>query len=278
MKTIISASRRTDIPAFYLRWLSYHIERGSVSVRNPVFKQKHYTVSLQPEDVHSIVLWSKDFSTFLRSRLARDDRYRWYFNFSLVACPEWEQAVPPLAMRLHQVDEICRRWSAQAVNWRFDPIVFWDEGRRHNLDSFLPIADHMAQHGVGRCTVSFVTWYKKVNRRRQSQALCGHDPPLSQKLEIVAWMEAALRERDIQLASCCNDDLLAVEGVKQGQCVPGPLLEELAGERCTQARDGSQRPGCGCTKSADIGSYEMTCLHGCTYCYAKPHLFAGVKA
>ena len=272
MRTVISASRRTDVPAFYLRWLDYHLRRGFVDVRNPVVKNNTYRVSLLPESVHTLVLWSKNYGPFLASRLARDASYRWYFNFSLVDTPEWELAVPPLDERLEQVIELCRRWSPRHVNWRFDPIVFWDEGRRHNLERFEPLCDFMAGQGVTRCTFSFVTWYNKIRRRTREFPIQGFDPPLSQKLDILARLSAYARARGIVLESCSNDELLAAAGVVKGRCIHGDLLAALAGEPCTRAKDPSQRANCGCTKSADIGSYDMSCPHACMYCYAKPIL------
>ncbi|MHC1592009.1 MAG: DUF1848 family protein, partial [Candidatus Helarchaeales archaeon] len=58
MKTVISASRRTDIPAFYLDWFIERIHEGFVDVKNPFYPKQKSRVSLRKEDVHSIVLWS----------------------------------------------------------------------------------------------------------------------------------------------------------------------------------------------------------------------------
>ncbi len=280
MRTVISASRRSDIPAFYMRWLEYRAAKGFVDVSNPVMKYRKYRVSLLPQDVHSIVLWSKDFGPFLKSPLSKSESYNWYFNFSLVDCPEWELNVPPLPKRLEQVKEICQRWSQKHINWRFDPIVFWDDGKKSNVDSFWKICDFMADSGVTRCTFSFVTWYNKVKKRASVQQLNYWDPPYEQKIETLERMATCARDRNITLESCCDDSLLTVGGIIRGSCVNGALLTDLTGERSTFARDTSQRPGCGCTKSADIGSYSMSCPHSCIYCYAKPmipYMNFGVK-
>lgn len=270
MRIVISASRRTDIPGFYMRWLENRIRQGGVDVRNPVIPDRTYTVSLLPQDVHTIVLWSKNFGPFLDSCLSRDPRFRWYFNFSLVDCPQWERGVPLLQDRLQQVREIAHRWSPRHINWRFDPIVFWEEGRKNNLASFAPISDAMAEIEVTRCTLSFVTWYSKIKKREAARNLGFYDPPHSQKIDLLTRMSAFAYERGIVLESCCNDAWLEAPGVVKGRCIDGILLSELAGKRCSLARDGSQRSDCGCTKSVDIGSYQMSCLHDCLYCYAKP--------
>jgi len=270
MRTVISASRRTDIPGFYMRWFEYHLRKGFIEVRNPVIRDRTYRVDLLPENVHTLVLWSKNFRPFLDSSISKTDCYRWYFNFSLVDCPEWEPGVPPLLERLRQVREIAQRWSPRWINWRFDPIVFWEAGKKNNLSSFYRLCDFMAEQGIRRCTFSFVTWYNKVQKRTRAEGLDFFDPPLTQKIEILNEMVRYAQERRMALESCCNDSLLAAEGVTRGRCIPGPLLSELAGEPCSTARDASQRPDCGCAKSADIGNYTMSCPHGCVYCYAKP--------
>ena len=60
-KTIISASRRTDIPAFYSEWFMNRIRAGSCIVPNPMYpKQETKPVSLRSEDVEIIVFWTRD--------------------------------------------------------------------------------------------------------------------------------------------------------------------------------------------------------------------------
>ena len=85
MKTVVSASRRTDIPAFYMTWLEERIQQGFVDVPNPVRKDQSSHVCLRPESVHTLVLWSKNFHPFLQSSLARNNQYRFYFQFTLAS-------------------------------------------------------------------------------------------------------------------------------------------------------------------------------------------------
>ncbi len=66
MKTVVSASRRTDLVAFYPRWLAEALERGSVEVLGPRGRMR--TIDLRPESVHTVVLWSKDFSNLIEDR------------------------------------------------------------------------------------------------------------------------------------------------------------------------------------------------------------------
>ncbi len=46
---IISASRRTDIPAFYAEWFMQRIRAGYCTVPNPFNRNQVSTISLAPE-------------------------------------------------------------------------------------------------------------------------------------------------------------------------------------------------------------------------------------
>ncbi len=57
---IISASRRTDIPALFSDWLFKRMEEGYVLVRNPMNFHQVSRISLSPDVVDCIVFWSKN--------------------------------------------------------------------------------------------------------------------------------------------------------------------------------------------------------------------------
>ena len=82
IKTIISASRRTDIPAFYWNWFKERIVEGYVEICNPYFPENKYTVDLSKDNVHSIVLWSKDFNNLVNDSSFLDD-YNLYFQYTI---------------------------------------------------------------------------------------------------------------------------------------------------------------------------------------------------
>lgn len=56
---IISASRRTDIPAFYSKWFINQIKAGFCHRLNP-YNYQVYQVSLQPEDCLAITFWTRN--------------------------------------------------------------------------------------------------------------------------------------------------------------------------------------------------------------------------
>ncbi|MBM3333517.1 DUF1848 family protein [Candidatus Sumerlaeota bacterium] len=268
MRMVISASRRTDIPAHYYGWLREALLRGEAEVTSP-FNRRVTTISLRRDDIHTIVLWSKDF----RNVVADLDFWRsWplYFSFTLNDCKQLEPNVAAVEARLEQMRILADAFGPERINWRFDPVVYWDDGRRNNLAGFVALADQIAHLGVRRCTFSFMTIYKKTVKRGRRLGIAFHDPPLEQKREVSQWLACECAQRNMALLTCCNEGLEGIQNLERGRCIDGQLLADLSGEPCSLEHDRSQRPQCGCTVSVDIGSYWMVCPHACCYCYANP--------
>ena len=61
---IVSASYRTDIPAFYARWFLCRLAAGWCSVANPYGGGAH-EVSLLPEKVDGFVFWTRNIGPLL---------------------------------------------------------------------------------------------------------------------------------------------------------------------------------------------------------------------
>lgn len=284
MKTVISASRRTDIPAFYMPWFMRRIALGCFDVVNPYNRQSR-RVPAGPDEVHSIVFWSKNFAPFVEGHYGPrllDAGYHLFINVTVNSeNPLLEPGVPPLRQRIRQLSalsEICR---PKAINWRFDPVVFYATGKglvRDNLRDFETVAGAAADAGIERCITSFMDVYPKIARRVKSMAgFAFQDPLVEEKIEILFRMQAILAPKGIQLQTCCEKTLLEVLPaglrVTAGSCVPNDLLVDLYGPGISVKRDTGQRvkAGCGCKVSVDVGSYtEHPCGHRCLYCYARP--------
>ena len=65
-RKIISASRRSDIPAFYSRWLLRRLEEGYCEWIHP-FTGKTGRVSLLPEDCLALVFWTRNPAPLFRA-------------------------------------------------------------------------------------------------------------------------------------------------------------------------------------------------------------------
>ncbi len=75
---IISASRRTDIPAFYAPWFMQRVRAGFCDVPNPFNRHQISRISLRPEEVDAIVFWTRNPRPLLASLDELDARgYRY---------------------------------------------------------------------------------------------------------------------------------------------------------------------------------------------------------
>ena len=283
-KIIISASRRTDIPAFYMPWFMRQIQRGFFEVTNP-FNQRVSNVPAAPDKVHTIVFWSKNYGPFLDGNYGErlvNKGYYLFFNFTINSdCIDLEPKVPPLSKRLDQLEHLGRRFGSDTVFWRFDPLCFFKIGKRpqrDNLDDFSRIAAKAAECGIKRCITSFMDHYPKIRRRLSTRPGFEFiDPPIEKKVKIIRRLDAELAAANIGLSVCCEKDLLAAlppgSSVTRSACIPGTIIQKLFGARFSLKRDTGQRvkAGCGCTQSTDIGSYRLQpCYHNCLFCYANP--------
>lgn len=269
-----------------MEWFMQCIYRGFFDVTNP-FNRKVSRVPATPDRVHTIVFWSKNFRPFLTGKHGErlsEMGYGLFFNFTINSTNLLlEPKVPPLAERLAQLVDLCSRFGATAVNWRFDPICFYHtpEGKRKdNMADFVTIAQTAAHCGVKRCVTSFMDRYTKIDRRAAAiKGFAFIEPSFDEQQKIVVGMEKQLADWKIALSLCCEKALLnalpAKSRVSQSACIPNRLLVDLYGGRLSFEKDKGQRikAGCGCLVSSDIGSYgQHPCYHNCLFCYANPQV------
>jgi hypothetical protein len=277
MKTVISASRRTDLVAFFPDWLSASIRRGRVDVKGP--RGRTRVVDLTPESVHSFILWSKDFANLIADRngLRRAlERYgQLYFLFTITGLggSRIERRVPPPRVALAQLPGlVAAAGDPRRVSVRFDPIFAWREGSAvlSNAAFFETVAEEAARQGLRDIRFSFTQWYRRAVRKALSSGIDFLDPEEAEKIETAARFAEIASRYGLRLHAC-SQRFLVVPGIRRSACIDGHWLATLhpERERASTAKDGGQRPDCGCTRSTDIGSYEQSCLHGCVYCYAQ---------
>jgi len=279
MKKVISASRRTDLAAFFPEELAGMLEENKAKVYGP--SGHTYTVDLNPQNVHSIVLWSKNFDNFINNRFHLRDRLEkydlLYCHFTITG---WggtfiESGVPSPDEALHQLDSLIEIVGGpERVTVRFDPIVFWEteEEIKTNLHVFETLAPSLAAKGITSIRFSFAQWYNKAKRRAAKTGLAYVDPSVEEKKRWTAGLVSIAKTWDLFLNSCSQNFLTEVPGIQPSSCIDGALLQRLhpQKEETSIKKDKSQRSECGCTESVDIGSYSLSCPHSCLYCYANP--------
>jgi hypothetical protein len=279
MKKVVSASRRTDLVAFFPDWLSSVLEEEEAKVHGP--SGHTYTVNLGPDVVHSIVLWSKNFRNVienfhrLRDNLQKYDQI--YLHFTITGLGETfiERDVPPYRAALEQLPDLVKIvGTPERITIRFDPVVYWKERDSvcTNLHIFEKMASSLQKYGIKDIRISFAQWYRKAVKRAEKNGFRYIDPSEEEKLKGARYLIDVVQAWGFDLYSCSQNFLTEVLGIRPSSCIDGRLLQRLhpGKEPVSLAKDRSQRIECGCTESIDIGSYTQFCPHCCLYCYANP--------
>ena len=263
---IISASRRTDIPAFYADWFIRRIEEQSVLVRNPMNPHQVSHVSLIPEAVDGIVLWTKNPEPML-DRLGRLRAYAYYFQYTLNAYGgDAETNLPALTTRVETFRALADAVGKERVVWRYDPIMLSPTYTiDHHLHSFEQLARQLAGY-TEKCVISLLDFYPKISGAVRALGII----PVSdeQRWRIAKSLSEIADAYGLSIDACAESADFSGFGIGQARCVDDRLLSRISGRAMQARKDKNQRPACNCAASVDIGAYD-TCLHGCRYCYAN---------
>ena len=268
---IISASYKTDIPAFYGQWFRNRLHAGFCRMVNPYNRNQHQLISLRTDDVDGFVFWTKNLNPFLDTLSEVDNRgFPFVVQYTINGYPRALESCVVDTER--SLDNFCAgsdKYGPRSFVWRYDPIVFSTiTDVEFHLRNFAYLAKRLSGY-TNEVVVSFMQLYKKTLSNMESAALehdfDWFDPPSEDKRKLLNnFMDIAM-EHQISLAICTQPDLM-VRGVKEARCIDGERLAAVAG-REFRSRIKGMRTGCGCYESKDIGDYD-TCPHGCIYCYA----------
>ena len=210
---IISASRRTDIPAFYAEWFINRIRAGYCTVPNPFNRKQIAHVSLDPEDVEAIVFWTRH-PRPLMAHLAELDRrgYRYYFQYTLMDYPRAIDArTPPLSTSLNIFRSLADRIGPQRMIWRYDPIVFSKlTGARFHQETYERIS-RLLRGYTHRSVISIVDVYRKASRRLREMNKRGIDlvvydgAPSERFARLMRDLARIAQENDMEITSCAEE-------------------------------------------------------------------------
>jgi len=274
---IVSASRRTDLIAFFPKYLAEAIKKRKIEVKGP-FGYK-YRVDLTPDNVHTFVLWSKNFSNFIENRFGLkkllSEYSQLYLHFTITGFggTEIEPAIPPAERAIEQLDKLVDIVGAERISIRFDPILFYRKGKKiaSNIDFFPLLLEKIKEKGISRVVFSFVQYYSTVVRRFKRNGVEFIDPSVEEKLKIGERMALLSKRYSIKLFSCSQDFLTKVDGIEKSRCIDAEYFSQIhpLGWKIKHVKDRGQRRECGCSKSKDIGDYGMGCPKPCIYCYAN---------
>lgn len=267
---IISASYRTDIPAFYGRWFMNRLAAGYCRVPNPYAGTAH-RIALSAEAVDGFVFWTKNLGPFLASleEVARLG-HPFVVQYGINGYPRpLEAFVPNTDVAAAHLRRVADRHGPRVAVWRYDPIIITSATPPEwHIDRVTDLA-----RSLRTCTdevvVSFVQPYRKT-LRNMGRALRRHgwvwrDPAPDEKRDMLRRLAERVADYGMTLRPCTQPTVTPTD-VEPARCIDGARLADVAGRTIAHRVKGN-RPGCLCAESRDIGAYD-TCIQGCAYCYA----------
>ncbi len=259
---IISASRRTDIPAFYAEWLINRLEEGFVLVPSPKIPERLGHIELSPANVDCIVFWTKNPRPMLDKLDRLDDMgFPYYFQFTLTPYSrDIEGGLPEKTELVKTFQALSGHIGPERLVWRYDPI-FTDKNHSASwqMESFSRLCEALHPY-TKRCIISFIDIYPNNGALYRTMTE-------KEIYRIADGFSQTAAKYGLALFTCAEKISLDSFGIGHAACIDPHMIERILGCPITSKKDTNQRPACGCAESVDIGVYG-TCVHDCTYCYA----------
>ena len=300
---IVSASRSTDIPAFYSDWFFNRLKIGYSAWTNPFNGVNNY-VSF--ENTRFIVFWSKNPRPLLSHIDELHDRgINCYIQYTLndYEADKLERNVPSLSQRIETFHMLKENLGLGGVVWRFDPMILTDT---IGVDELLRKVENIGNQLVGateKLVFSFadILEYKKVKANLDKSGIPYRVWDVPQMEQMAQGLSELNKKWNFKLATCGEKIDISRFGIEHNRCIDGDLIvrrayndKELMGFMKVEIKssgffdipeeaielpggqyfisghkkDLGQRELCGCMASKDIGEYN-TCPHMCEYCYAN---------
>ena len=271
---IVSASRATDVPAFFAPWFFNRLDKGYCIWKNP-YNGKDSYVSFA--NTRFIVFWSKNpapLIPYLPKLKERNIGFYIQYTLNDYEYDALEPNIPNLSDRIETFKRIVDKYGLGTVVWRFDPLILTDKiGIEELLGKIRHIADRLSGY-TEKLVFSFadIAGYKKVGTNLQRAGVHYREWTEPEMLKFAIGLQGL--NRQIQLATCAEKIDLSPFGIEHNHCIDPDLISRLAPYDPSlqmwlfgATKDKGQRQTCGCILSKDIGQYN-TCTHGCLYCYA----------
>lgn len=228
---IVSASRSTDIPAFYADWFFHRLERGYSAWTNPFNGVKSY---VSYEQTRFIVFWSKNprpLLTYLH--ILKERNIGCYIQYTL---NDYEQEklekVPSLASRIETFKMLVELLGRGAVVWRFDPMILTADISIDDLLRKVQIIGDQLKGYTEKLVFSYadIALYKKVKHNLEVGGIPYHEWETEQMEEFAARLSEMNRERgwNYQLATCGEKIDITKYGILHNRCIDGDLIARLA--------------------------------------------------
>lgn len=263
---IISASRRTDLPAFFSTWFFNRIKEGFVMVRNPYNRHQVSKITLSPQLVDCFVFWTKNPGNMI-AKLEELRDYSYYFLYTLTPYDkDIETNLPSKKTLISTFITLSQKIGRNKVIWRYDPILFTDKiDQNYHFNKFEELAAKLSGH-TSTCIFSFLDLYQKTIKNMQHIKI--YQPTDNEKFELINGFSKIAQKYKIKLQTCAEKTDFSKLNIIQGSCINRNLISEIKGKTLIIPADKNQRKECNCCESIDIGAYN-TCQNYCSYCYAN---------
>lgn len=266
LRVIISASRRTDIPRFFMDWMLNRLKEGYALVRNPMCRTQVSRVALGAGAVDCLAFWTKDPTPLLAqaARLESAAPAPYFVQFTLNAYgADVEAGLPRKAELVETFRELARLLGPERVVWRYSPILLGGSGGRYTEGHHLRYFETFARKLEGStraCRLSFLDVYPKIAPRMRALGLFG--VPEGRKAALALRLAEIGAAHGMEVGGC-GDAALAQAGLAGAGCIDAALVARVAG---VDARAGSPAaPGaCRCAPSVDIGPTIRVPTAACT--------------
>ena len=270
---IVSASYKTDVPAFYGDWFVRRLDAGFCRMVNPYGGQE-YEVALGRRDVDGFVFWTKNAGPFLQHlQDIRGRGYAFVVHYTITGYPRaLEYSVTDSRRAIAHMQGLARDFGARVPVWRYDPVLITSlTPPEWHVENFAALARALSDT-TDEVVISFAHIYRKTRRNLDAAArafgFTWRDASDVEKRRLTRRLATIAAEQGLRLTICAQPQYLA-PGAEPARCIDAGRLGDVVG-RAIAAPERGNRSGCLCHASRDIGAYD-TCPHGCVYCYAVQH-------
>lgn len=238
---IISASRSTDIPAFYAKWFFNRLAKGYCVWYNPFNQQPMY---ISFKRCRAIVFWTKNPEPIL-PYLSELDKLgiHYYFQVTLndYVKEGFEPNVPSVGLRLETFKKLSAMIGKERIIWRFDPLIVTNDITPRDLLGRIWHIGNQLKDYTEKLVFSFVDVkaYRKVQNNLVKETNCftkenveSAEMSAAQRKEIVEGL-VKLREKwqsdgwKLTLATCGEDLDLDSYGIEHNRCIDGELMKRI---------------------------------------------------
>jgi len=227
---IVSASRATDIPAFYAKWFFDRLEAGYCVWVNP-FSGKGTKVSF--DNLIFVVFWTKDPSPleeYLPLLQAKGIGFYIQYTINDYGKEGLESGVPPLKDRIASLKRISLKYGKDHVVWRFDPLILMDGLTVGDLlDRVCSVGEEVHRH-VEKFVFSFadIGPYRKVRNNLRAYGIPYREWDEESMVEFAKGLGKVCSHWKIPMETCAEKADLSQFGIRHGKCIDDDNIIRIA--------------------------------------------------